>query len=54
MSNLAPEATAFFKLEGGDESGGHEKMVNGEVLAPEAPGMSSQPEPDFIANHKVA
>jgi copper chaperone CopZ len=26
MSNLAPEATAFFKLEGGDESGGTEKL----------------------------
>jgi len=35
------------------ESGGKQKMVNGEVLAPEAPGMSSEPAPDFIAKHKV-
>jgi hypothetical protein len=26
MANLNHEATAFFKLEGGDESGGHEKL----------------------------
>jgi copper chaperone CopZ len=26
MPNLNHEATAFFKLEGGDESGGHEKL----------------------------
>jgi L-alanine-DL-glutamate epimerase-like enolase superfamily enzyme len=36
------------------ESGGQDKLVNGEVLAPEAPGMSSEPAPDFIAKHKVA
>jgi len=35
------------------ESGGRQKMVNGEVLAPEAPGMSSEPAADFIAKHKV-
>ena len=35
------------------EGGGNEKLVNGEVLAPEAPGMSSQPAADFIAKHKV-
>ena len=35
------------------ESGGKQKMVDGEVLAPEEPGMSSQPAADFIAKHKV-
>lgn len=35
------------------ESGGRQKIVNGEVLAPEAPGMSSEVTPDFIAKHKV-
>jgi hypothetical protein len=35
------------------ESGGKQKMVDGAVLAPEAPGMSSEPAPDFIAKHKV-
>src|SRR5207237_244266 len=35
------------------ESGGKQKMVNGEVVAPEVPGMSSQPAADFIAKHKV-
>ena len=35
------------------ESGGKQKLVNGEVLAPEEPGMSSQPAADFIAKHKV-
>jgi hypothetical protein len=36
------------------ESGGKQKLVNGEVLAPETPGMSSEPNPDFIAKHKIA
>jgi L-alanine-DL-glutamate epimerase-like enolase superfamily enzyme len=36
------------------ESGGKQKMVNGEVLAPEAPGMSSEVTRDFIAAHKIA
>jgi L-alanine-DL-glutamate epimerase-like enolase superfamily enzyme len=35
------------------ESGGKQKMVDGAVLAPQAPGMSSEPAPDFIAKHKV-
>jgi L-alanine-DL-glutamate epimerase-like enolase superfamily enzyme len=35
------------------ESGGKQKIINGDVLAPEAPGMSSEPDPDFIAKHKV-
>ena len=35
------------------ESGGKQKMVNGEVLAPDEPGMSSEPAADFIAKHKV-
>jgi hypothetical protein len=35
------------------ESGGKDKLVNGESLAPEAPGMSSEPAADFIAKHKV-
>jgi len=35
------------------ESSGKQKMVKGEVLAPEEPGMSSQPGADFIAKHKV-
>ena len=35
------------------ESGGKEKMIQGEVLAPEAPGMSSEPAADFITQHKV-
>jgi L-alanine-DL-glutamate epimerase-like enolase superfamily enzyme len=35
------------------ESGGKQKMIDGAVLAPEAPGMSSEPAPDFIAKHKV-
>jgi L-alanine-DL-glutamate epimerase-like enolase superfamily enzyme len=35
------------------ESGGKQKMVNGEVLAPEDPGMSSEVKPDFIKAHKV-
>lgn len=35
------------------ESGGKQKMVNGEVLAPEAPGMTSEVSRDFIAKHKV-
>lgn len=36
------------------ESGGRQKMVNGEVLAPEVPGMSSEVEHDFIAKYKIA
>ena len=36
------------------ESGGKQDIVNGEVLAPEEPGMSSEPERDFIAKHKIA
>jgi len=35
------------------ESGGKQKMVKGEVMAPEAPGMSSEVTKDFIAKHKV-
>jgi hypothetical protein len=36
------------------ESGGKQKLVNGEVLAPEAPGMSSETSPDRIKKFKVA
>jgi L-alanine-DL-glutamate epimerase-like enolase superfamily enzyme len=36
------------------ESGGKQKLVNGEVLAPEAPGMSSEASPDRIKKYKVA
>jgi L-alanine-DL-glutamate epimerase-like enolase superfamily enzyme len=36
------------------ESGGKQKLVDGEVLAPEAPGMSSEVTADFIARHKVS
>jgi hypothetical protein len=35
------------------ESGGKQNMVKGEVMAPEAPGMSSEVTKDFIAKHKV-
>lgn len=35
------------------ESSGKQKIVNGDVLAPEAPGMSSEVTADFIAKHKV-
>ncbi|MGP8246793.1 MAG: mandelate racemase/muconate lactonizing enzyme family protein, partial [Bryobacteraceae bacterium] len=35
------------------ESGDKQKLVNGEVPAPDAPGMSSEPAADFIAKHKV-
>jgi L-alanine-DL-glutamate epimerase-like enolase superfamily enzyme len=35
------------------ESGGKQKMVNGEVLAPEAPGMSSEVKQEFIRAHKI-
>ena len=35
------------------ESGGKQKMINGEVLAPEAPGMSSEMARDFIVKHKI-
>jgi hypothetical protein len=36
------------------ESGGKQKIVNGEVLAPDEPGMSSETKADFIAKHKVS
>lgn len=36
------------------ESGGKQNMVNGEVLAPETPGMSSEVARDVISKHKVA
>ena len=36
------------------ESGGKQKLVNGEVLAPEAPGMSSETSHEQIAKYKVA
>ena len=35
------------------ESGGKQKIVNGEVLAPESPGMSSEVSNDFITAHKI-
>jgi L-alanine-DL-glutamate epimerase-like enolase superfamily enzyme len=35
------------------ESGGKQKIVNGAVLAPESPGMSSEVSRDFIAAHKI-
>jgi L-alanine-DL-glutamate epimerase-like enolase superfamily enzyme len=35
------------------ESGGKQKLVNGEVLAPETPGMSSELKRDFITKHKI-
>ena len=35
------------------ECGGKQKLVNGEVQAPDEPGMSSELTPDFIAKHKV-
>ena len=35
------------------ESGGRQKMVNGEVPAPDEPGMSSELAAEFIANHKL-
>jgi len=35
------------------ESGGKQKIVDGAVLAPEAPGMSSEVQADFIAKHKI-
>jgi L-alanine-DL-glutamate epimerase-like enolase superfamily enzyme len=35
------------------EAGGPQKMVNGEVLAPEEPGMSSELRRDHIAKYKV-
>jgi L-alanine-DL-glutamate epimerase-like enolase superfamily enzyme len=35
------------------ESGGKQNMVKGEVLAPEAPGMSSEVTREFIAAHKI-
>jgi hypothetical protein len=35
------------------ESGGKQKIVNGEVLAPETPGMSSELPNDFITAHKI-
>ena len=36
------------------ESGGKQRIVDGEVLAPDAPGMSSEVTPDFIAKHKIS
>src|ERR1700739_3764623 len=36
------------------ESGGKQKMVKGEVLPTEAPGMSSEVTREFIAKHKVS
>ena len=36
------------------ESGGKQKIIDGEVLAPEAPGMSSEVTREFISSHKVA
>jgi L-alanine-DL-glutamate epimerase-like enolase superfamily enzyme len=36
------------------ETSGPQKMINGEVLAPTAPGMSSELSPDYIAKHKVS
>jgi L-alanine-DL-glutamate epimerase-like enolase superfamily enzyme len=35
------------------ESGGKQNMVNGEVLAPETPGMGSELSPDYVAKYKV-
>jgi L-alanine-DL-glutamate epimerase-like enolase superfamily enzyme len=35
------------------ETGGKQNMVNGEVLAPETPGMSSELTRDYIAKYKV-
>jgi L-alanine-DL-glutamate epimerase-like enolase superfamily enzyme len=35
------------------ETGGKDHLVNGEALAPEAPGMSSEVDRDFISKHKV-
>ena len=35
------------------ESGGKQKLVNGEVPAPDEPGLSSELAADFIAKHKV-
>lgn len=35
------------------ESGGKQKLINGEVPAPEQPGMSSEVTHDFIAAHKI-
>jgi L-alanine-DL-glutamate epimerase-like enolase superfamily enzyme len=36
------------------ESGGKQEMVNGEVLAPELPGMSSELKPDYISKYKIS
>ncbi len=35
------------------ESGGKQKLTNGELLAPEAPGMSSEVTREFINAHKI-
>jgi L-alanine-DL-glutamate epimerase-like enolase superfamily enzyme len=35
------------------ESGGKQKLVKGEALASDAPGMGSEPERDFITKHKI-
>jgi L-alanine-DL-glutamate epimerase-like enolase superfamily enzyme len=36
------------------ESGSNDKLIDGEAPGPQAPGMSSEPAPDFIAKHKVS
>lgn len=36
------------------ESGGKQKMIDGAVPAPEAPGMSSEVAPDYIAKYKIS
>jgi len=36
-----------------ETSGPQERMINGEVLAPEIPGMGRQISPDFIKKHKI-
>ena len=35
------------------ESGGKQKIVNGEVIASDVPGMSSEPDRDFIRKYKI-
>jgi hypothetical protein len=35
------------------ESGGKQKIVNGELLAPASPGMSSEVSHDFITAYKI-
>jgi L-alanine-DL-glutamate epimerase-like enolase superfamily enzyme len=48
MNNLCAIPNAIYM-----ESGGKQKMIDGEVLAPEAPGMSSEVSRDFIVKHKI-